>query len=105
VGGAGALCERATDGLVARYSVYFLYWYKSTNHDAGAAQQHRARCELAGAQVACFTGTKVHILTQVRRSGNAHVQLHQCLLAACLFSAARAHEDADLRLVNSSVST
>ena len=70
VGGAGALCERATDGLVARYSVFLFYWYKSTNYDAGASAPPTA--SLRGTHFTCCTGTKVRIMTQVRRSGNAH---------------------------------
>jgi hypothetical protein len=76
-----------------RYAVYLLYWHKGTNSDAAGEQETEARRQLAvvrasweeqaagaaragaahalaldalreGAQFACFTGTKVEILTQ-----------------------------------------
>ncbi len=60
-----------TRGRPRRCSVYWLYWYKSTNTDADGG----ARCALSAAtvrrrsfsvhaQFTCFTGTKVPILTQ-----------------------------------------
>jgi hypothetical protein len=62
------------DGPAARYSVYLLYWYKSTHTEAeGAASaasrgsneaKGSARCS---AQFARFTGTKVLILTQYKK--------------------------------------
>ena len=61
--------------ISARYSIYWLYWYKSANADAeGAAllgywqawfawsalcSFGRRPCVLAGTQITCFTGTKV----------------------------------------------
>jgi hypothetical protein len=41
-----------------RYSVYLLYWYKSTGADA-----YLSRASGRGAQFSCFTGTKVQVLT------------------------------------------
>jgi hypothetical protein len=50
-----------------RYSVYLLYWYKSTNIDATRRERERSiGAQLRGrvrAQFTCFTGTKVQILT------------------------------------------
>ena len=51
------------------YSVYLLYWYKSTHTDAtaesgGAAKRSGAnRVAFTTSQFTCFTGTKVHLLT------------------------------------------
>jgi hypothetical protein len=41
------------------YSVYLLYWYKSTNTDV----KGRADCLPPGTQFTCFTSTKLQILT------------------------------------------
>ena len=68
----------STDGK-ARYSVYLLYWYKSTNK---VQIETRLLCELAlmakqGTQFTCFTGTNVQILTQSTRhslSGDSGVR-------------------------------
>jgi hypothetical protein len=65
--------------ILARYSIYWLYWYKSTNADAEGAvllgywqawfawsalfSFGGGPCVLAGTQFTCFTGTKVQILT------------------------------------------
>ncbi len=50
-----------TEAQYLRYSVYLLYWYKSTNTDAdgGAVRGSRFWCTIL-----YFTGTKVRILTQ-----------------------------------------
>jgi hypothetical protein len=45
-----------------RYSVYLLYWYKSTNSDAATCRV--ASAPLSGTQFTSFLGTKVQILTQ-----------------------------------------
>jgi hypothetical protein len=52
-----------TDAAAAprRYSLYLLYWYKSANTDAAAAQD--ALIVSIKDQFTCFTGTKVQILT------------------------------------------
>jgi hypothetical protein len=49
------LLPRPTRLLPLRYSLYLHYWYKITNYDAAAP---------LNAQFTCFTGTKVHIMTQ-----------------------------------------
>ena len=49
-----------------RYSVYLLYWYKRTHTDAtGAARLARHN----DARFTCFTGARVHILTQQALQG------------------------------------
>jgi hypothetical protein len=69
--------QRYRDGVGRRYSVYWLYWYKSTTTDAEgdgrlqglrsrevprASRSIRCRCT----QFTCFTSTKVQILTPLR---------------------------------------
>jgi hypothetical protein len=69
-----------------RYSVYLLYWRKSTDTDtakltpaardgcgASAAGDGAARAE--GTQFTCCTGTKVQILTLLRELKEAHAKL------------------------------
>jgi hypothetical protein len=54
----------AEDIQMWRYSVYLLYWYKSTNTDAAARRRLPRTFNCGGTQFTCFTGTKVQILTQ-----------------------------------------
>jgi hypothetical protein len=78
----GTVCGHAFQD--ARYSVYLLYWYKSTNTDTQKREPARelsvsnSTC-FTGTKVTCFTGTKVQILT--RRSGS---QRESCLCATQL---------------------
>jgi hypothetical protein len=53
-------------GFGFRYSVYLLYWYKSTNTDTESSDKPNITyCNrLWGHQFTCFTGTKVQTLTQ-----------------------------------------
>ena len=47
------------------YALLVLYWYKCTNTDAEVRCSRHPECAgLCAAQFTCFTGTKVHILTQ-----------------------------------------
>ena len=55
-----ALTDKIISASAARCSVCLLYWYNSTNTDAGGR---------LGAQFACFTGIIVQILTQKARLG------------------------------------
>jgi hypothetical protein len=75
--GAVDKCGRRNVRKRLRYSVYLLYWYKSTNTDAAQMQKGRGhtlggwgakKCVerpqiQKGTQVPCFTDTKVQILT------------------------------------------
>jgi hypothetical protein len=60
----------------SRYSVYFIYWYKSASSDAAGAARGRIRCTSAPwpPQFTCFTGTKVQVLTlQAPQGGGSGV--------------------------------
>ncbi len=68
-----------------RYSVCLLYWYKSTNTDADSRSPKKKsaptppppgrRVKDLGTQFACFTGTKVQILTNGAYSRYARLAL------------------------------
>ena len=58
--------------MSGRYSLYLLYWYKSTNTDVPDDERAGFLCaraaddaHAAGTPFTCFAGTKVQILTQV----------------------------------------
>ncbi len=71
---AGELRSR---GWGARYSIYWLYWYKSTNTDAEGAC-FGAEGGALGTQFTGFTSTQVQILTQKALAGEAtHCSLHK----------------------------
>jgi superfamily II DNA or RNA helicase len=60
--------------LVQKYAVYLLYWYKrQTQKNTNCTISTTVSVEIV--QFACFTGTKVQILPQVRR-GSAWDQEH-----------------------------
>ena len=72
-------------GCRGRYSVYLLYWHKSTNTDAEGSPRHRCGGRVASrTRAQFFTGTKVQILTQkaVRDIAAADVSLRELELGA-----------------------
>jgi hypothetical protein len=62
-----AIKEKEAAERENRYSVYLLYWYKSTNSDA-AARRRKLRSGRTGTQFTCFTGTNVLALRVQTRS-------------------------------------
>ena len=62
-----AIKEKEAAERENRYSVYLLYWYKSTNSDA-AARRRKLRDRRTGAQFTCFTSTNVLALRVQTRS-------------------------------------
>jgi hypothetical protein len=55
--------ETLCESQLRRYSVYLLYWYKSTNSDAAAAVAFLPNGAFLASEFTCFAGTKVQILT------------------------------------------
>jgi hypothetical protein len=70
--GGGAASARGSTGDL--YSVYLLYWYKSTNPDTEEEQLLLEDPKEICTQFTCFTGTKVQILTLKRNSFCSRIQ-------------------------------
>ena len=68
-----------------RYSVYWLYWYKSTDTDATRLESG-AHGSSAGTQFTCFTGTKVQILTLLESGadGSSAATCGYCVRKTCV---------------------